>query len=94
MKPVDFPKATTTFNAPPGEEDRVYALRAYLDPAVPEVIECWRPTWRERLSILVFGRVWVRFLARNPQPVDLEGKRTVFEPARSQAPAAVAEPAP
>lgn len=86
MKPIDFPEATTTFNAPAGQEHSVYPLRAYADPSRPLVIECWRPTIRERLSILFFGRVWVSFLAVTPQPIDVEGIRSAFKPAPKESP--------
>jgi hypothetical protein len=76
MRPVDFPGANKTFTAPHGEEERVYSLRAFVDETVPQVVECWRPTMRERLSVLLFGRVWIAFLARSPQPVAIEGRRT------------------
>lgn len=33
-----------------------------------EVISCWRPSWRERLSVLFFGRVWLRLLHPRTQP--------------------------
>jgi hypothetical protein len=35
VRPIDFPGANKTFIAPQGEEDRVYALRAFVDETVP-----------------------------------------------------------
>lgn len=33
-----------------------------------QCVSCWRPSLRERLSILVFGRVWVAVLSGQTQP--------------------------
>lgn len=76
MTPQNFPQANRVFAAPPGEEDRVYPLYANSDGEV--VTELWRPSWRERLSILIFGRVWLRLLGSRPQPAAVEGKRRMF----------------
>lgn len=78
MRPITFPQVNRTFGAPGGEERRVYPLVAHVDPSIPLVVECWRPTWRERLSVLAFGRVWISFLAERPQPISVNGARTVF----------------
>ena len=77
MRPVDFPEANCTFTAPEGMEDEVYPLRAWADGQ--QVIELWRPSWRERISILVFGRVWLSLLATHPQPAAVEGVRKMFK---------------
>lgn len=43
-------------------------------------VSCWQPTWREKLSILFYGRVWLSVLSGNTQsPVSLRGYKTAFE---------------
>ena len=34
-----------------------------------ESISCWKMTWRERLSALIFGKVWLRTRTGKQQPV-------------------------
>ncbi len=77
MKPIDFPQRTFTLTKPmsmTGEE--CGSLPAYRGEN--EIISCWRPTWRERLSILIHGRVWLRVMGTAHPPVLLEATRTVF----------------
>jgi len=33
-----------------------------------QCVSCWRMTWRERLSALLFGRVWLAILSGGTQP--------------------------
>lgn len=33
-----------------------------------QCVSLWRPTWRERLSCLVFGKVWLALLSGQTQP--------------------------
>lgn len=33
-----------------------------------QCVSCWRMSWRERLSALLFGRVWLAVLSHNTQP--------------------------
>jgi hypothetical protein len=33
-----------------------------------QCVSCWRMSWRERLSALIFGRVWVALLSGQTQP--------------------------
>lgn len=90
MTPVDFPEANRTIGCRPSatdygahRDDPVEPIRALVtEDGV--VTELWRPTWRERLSVLVFGRVWVELLTGNgrPQPIALSGRKTIFLPAK------------
>ena len=85
MTPSDFPEANLTIGCSPSARDygadsdaEVVPVRAFR--ADGQVTELWRPTWRERLSVLLFGRVWVTLLTGGggPQPIALEGRRTIF----------------
>lgn len=55
MKPIEFP-----------EQNCVYAKNQpeYLPLAVHkteegEVISCWKLTWKERIKVLIGGKVWI-----------------------------------
>lgn len=86
MRPVEFPEANRTIGCQPSARDYGADMEAEVEPVRAlvtsdgVVTELWRPTWRERLSILVFGRVWVDLLTGDgrPQPISIRGTRTVF----------------
>lgn len=76
MKPVDFPETNKVFSPPEGMADCA-SLYVYSDDA--ESVSLWRPSLKERLSVLVFGRVWlfVRQACNHP-PVYIGANRTAF----------------
>ncbi len=84
MKPIEFPEQNKTLTRP-GEmtDDECGSLHVYAAPEdapQPVLISCWQASWRERFSILFFGRVWLYVVARKTQPpVSLEAVRTVFQ---------------
>lgn len=83
MTPEKFPEKNRTLAAPDGM-DNCGPLDVYADSKT--CLSCWRLSWRERLSVLFFGRVWlwVRFGGTQP-PVSLLAARTVFEKKRDDA---------
>jgi hypothetical protein len=78
MIPVTFEQANKNLLKPEGMTDEECgSLPVYNDGQ--HCISCWRPTWRERLSILLFGKVWLWVYSGYTQPpVALEGKITPF----------------
>lgn len=66
MIPAEHRFANATLNAPVGKEDEILPLRVYSDG--DQCISCWQMTWRERLSALLFGRVWLSVLGGRTQP--------------------------
>ena len=45
-----------------------------------QIVSLWKPTFLERLSILVFGRVWVSVLSGDRVfPMNVSGERTYLE---------------
>lgn len=74
MKPVEFPEANRKLKghgAPMGD------LLVWSDGE--QCVSCWRPSWRERLSILFFGRVWLALLSGSTQhPAYVGGQRRYF----------------
>lgn len=85
MDHQDFPEANLTLVAP-GCED----LRVQVD--TNQVLSCWKMTWRERLSALFFGRVWlcIRGRPHNHPPVWILVERDPHE----RAPLPEPEPQP
>ncbi len=57
MTPIEFPQQTMVWakNQPP-----YLPLPAYVDKE--QTITCWRLTWRERMQMFLFGRLWLRQL--------------------------------
>lgn len=66
MTPVEHRFANKTLYAPVGKEEEIGTLPIYCDDE--QCISCWRMSWRERLSALFFGRVWLSVLSGPTQP--------------------------
>jgi len=82
MRPVRFRESngTLTGGSPERYGVEVEDLSVWRNGA--EIISAWKPSLRERLSLLIFGRVWLRVRSRDTHaPVSLMGIRTVFEEA-------------
>ena len=55
-------------------------LAVFRDERDKTFLSCWRMRWRERLSALVFGRVWVWVWSwPSAPPIGLMTRKTVFE---------------
>jgi len=80
MKPIKFKDMTETLQKPESwTDEQCGSLPIATDGMV--CVSCWRPTLRERLSILLFGRVWLFVHSGHTQPpVSLIGEREVFIP--------------
>jgi hypothetical protein len=78
MKPLPFKEKTKTLSKPDSMADeQCSSLDVYCDGE--QCISCWRPSWKERLSILLFGKVWLSVLFGETQPpVWITGERTPF----------------
>ena len=77
MIPQPFPESNLTLGAPPGMKNcdrlEVFKGRSML-------ISCWRPSFRERLSLLVFGKLWLYIHSPGSQPpVAIAARRKTFE---------------
>lgn len=79
MDPVEFKESTKVLTRPEGMTDQECGpLHVWSDGS--QTVSLWRPTWRERLSILLFGRVWLAVLFGETQPpVSIEGRRVYFK---------------
>lgn len=81
MKPVDFNEKTVDLGAPRDWDAEKHgpcgSLPVFRDEK--QFISCWRPTWRERFSLL-FGRpLWLFVVAAGHPPVHLTIEKTVFK---------------
>lgn len=78
MKPTTFKEATKTLQKPEQmTDDKCGPLKVYNDGK--QCISCWKPSFKERLSILFFGKIWLSVLSGDTQPpVWLDGSKTVF----------------
>lgn len=78
MEPIKFPEANKVLHKPQNMTDEECgALYVHNDGVYN--LSCWKPTFKERLSILFFGKVWLFVMSGSTQPpVALEGKKTVF----------------
>ena len=79
MTPTQFPESTRSLGKPTSMTDAECQPLPIFDDG-PRLISCWRMTWRERLSALLFGRVWcwVWTGSGTQPPICLEAKRTIF----------------
>lgn len=79
MIPTEFPESNKTLTKPQGmTDDECGSLPVYNDGA--QSISCWRMSWRERLSALLRGRVWLQVYAgRTQPPVSLTAAKTIFQ---------------
>ncbi len=78
MRNSAFKEATQILDPPRGRTD-VAPLQVHFDGQV--VTSCWRMSWRERWSALLFGTVWVRIpdaRGRHP-PIALDSVRRLFK---------------
>lgn len=79
MNPINFKESNKVLSRPSGtKESECGNLNVWTDGK--QCISCWKPTLRQRISILLFGKVWLSVLSGKTQPpVWIDGTRTVFE---------------
>ena len=79
MKPIWFSEAELELTRPANMTD-AECQPLPICRTGGQVISCWRPSWRERLAVLFYGRVWLSVLSGQTQPpVWLMGARSPFE---------------
>lgn len=79
MIPIRFEQANKDLLKPEGwTDEECGSLPVFNDGKV--CISCWHPSWRERISILVYGNIWLWVHSGHTQPpVALEGAKTIFK---------------
>lgn len=85
MKPIDFAEQNKTLTKPVDMTDEECgSLPVYNDGS--QSVSCWRLSWRERISALWHGRIWLQVYAGHTQPpVSLTAARTIFTDADTSA---------
>jgi hypothetical protein len=78
MKPINFSQSNKNLLKPEGMTDEECgSLPIYTDGG--QCISLWQMTWKERLSALLFGKVWVYVLSGHTQPpIGFNVTREVF----------------
>ena len=74
-KPVDFKESNFTWKGwgQSAERDEVLDLPSHYDPQTRQTISCWKLGWKERLRVLLTGRVWLHVFGKQP-PVYVNGE--------------------
>lgn len=78
LKPIKFKQANKNLQKPNNMTDEeCKSLWVYTDGQV--CISCWKMTLRQRVSALIFGKVWLGVLSGFTQPpVWVDCTKTVF----------------
>ena len=81
MNLTDFPERTLLIGAGQEQYQPLPAYRYQQDPC-GRVVFCWKPTFRERVIILLTGRIWQQVLTFNQpfQPTKLEVEKPEMPP--------------
>lgn len=67
MKPINFPEANKNLLKPKGMTDEECgSLPVWTDGE--QCVSCWQPTVKERISILLFGKIWLSVYSGETQP--------------------------
>ena len=83
MEPMNFEQANKNLLKPEGMTDEECgSLPVFSDGT--QCISLWKMTWRERLSALFFGKIWLSIYSGHTQPpVWLMAKNEIFEQPKS-----------
>ena len=63
MKPIEFKHQNVVFAKDQPEYQPLPALK--LNTPEGEVISCWKLSFKERIQVLLFGRVWLSLMSFN-----------------------------
>ena len=79
VEPIKFREANKNLLKPNGMTDEECgSLWVYSDGE--QCISCWKLGWKERISALLFGNIWLSVLSGQTQPpVWIDSRKTVFE---------------
>ena len=65
MQPIEFKEHTKTLTSPDSQPN-IGPLHVWTDGQ--ECVSCWKMSWKERISALLFGKVWICILSGQTQP--------------------------
>lgn len=92
MKPIDFAQSTKVLQRPSTmAESECQSLPVWNDSK--QCVSCWKATFKERLNILLTGKVWLGVLSGKTQPPVFVSGESVFvkEPLKARFLAFLAE---
>ena len=79
MRPINFPEQIKVLSKPDTMTDNECGSLAVWSDG-QQCVSLWKPTLRERLSILFFGKVWLAVYSGQTQPpVSLTAAKIYFE---------------
>lgn len=79
MKPVKFSYANAVLKPPPDLGHGEVCDDLPIHRGTGELISCWKPTLRERISLLFGGFVWLGVRSKHSQPAMwLQIERNLF----------------
>lgn len=70
MRGIPFAEANKKLLPPEGEEESVYTLHVWSDGNI--CVSKWRMSWRERISALFKGHVWLHVWGQTHPPLAIE----------------------
>jgi len=84
MKPIEFEQANKNLLKPEGwTDEECRSLPVYSNEK--ELFSLWKMSWKERLSALFFGRVWlVVYSGVTQPPVELMAMRQLFKTVKQE----------
>ena len=78
MKPIDFAQSTKVLQRPSTmAESECQSLPVWNDGK--QCVSCWKATFKERLNILLTGKVWLGVLSGKTQPPVFVAGERVFQ---------------
>ena len=79
MKPIKFKEVNCNLEKPQNMTDEeCLSLAVYTDGE--QCISCWKMSFKQRISALIHGKVWLSVLSGQTQPpVWLDCTKTIFE---------------
>jgi hypothetical protein len=77
MTPIEFPEQTTILDKPSSMTDEeCFSLPVFSDGST--CISVWKLNWKERLVVLLFGKLWLGVYSGVTQPPVFISTKSVF----------------
>ena len=79
MNPIEFKEQTKVLGKPKNMTDEECgSLPVYCDGQ--QCISCWKLSWKERLQVLLYGKLWAFVISGYTQPpIAFSVNKTVFQ---------------
>jgi hypothetical protein len=77
LKPIEFKESNKVLTKPQNMDEECGDLHVFNDGK--QSISCWRLSFKQRISALLFGRIWLSVFGGITQPpVWIDCSKTVF----------------